>query len=419
MKAVIMEKKQNEYVILCDDGTFRKITGNYVVGQEIEYSDAINASSYKTNSHIKSTAKNHLKLKYKYFASIAAAAIIFLGIGAYQVVFACSYVTLDVNPSIEYTLNRLNRVIAVTALNDDASDVVESLSSSGITMSTLEDAIDITIDELQSRGYLTDDEGAVLIDIVSDNENVQQSLQEDVSSTDIFNSESTSVVCLSSEISDRTTAAEQGISTGRYEVMLETENIPAVDTEDQSATDSYTYLDSDSNINLDNDSEKSFTKTANQIPTDGNLIDAYRNASVSDLINDLAEKSVPTINNYGISSDNDQSEDIDNTTDSSSETNGPDVNSDSESKNDFENGISSDENMDSLPDNSTNGNVESDQNNSNNSELPSAPENDFNEDSAPQENFPGTEGNNDSSDMLPDGNTFDKKGADRTGGPLR
>ncbi len=203
MKAVVMEKKNNECAILCDDGTFRKIKGNYEVGEKIDYKPK---ASF---------------VNIKYLAGLAAAMLIFFGAGTYELAFSCSYVTVDVNPSIEYELNRINRVIGVTALNDDATAIVDTLYDSGIRFSALNEAIDMTVDELKSRGYLLEDDNTMLVDVVADDEERSTDLEVSVAESSAYNSEDTTVICLKSTKEVREEAKKNGISAGRYEVMIE------------------------------------------------------------------------------------------------------------------------------------------------------------------------------------------------------
>ena len=156
---------------------------------------------------------------YRLFLPYVAAAVIIVlaGLGyTYEAVLAYSYVTVDVNPSIEYTLNRLNRVINVVALNEDATEIVDSLDST-IKNKTLSDALAETITVLKDNNYLSDEDASILIDVATENDNVSQKLTSDVAvvleNTDI------SVCTLHSDKETRSEALESGMSTGRYEAM--------------------------------------------------------------------------------------------------------------------------------------------------------------------------------------------------------
>ena len=79
----------------------------------------------KTFDKIVSTKKKRTTpLIYKSASLVAVLAFMILG-GIY--VTPTSYISIDINPSIELAVNRFNRVIDVTASNQDADEIVDSV----------------------------------------------------------------------------------------------------------------------------------------------------------------------------------------------------------------------------------------------------------------------------------------------------
>ena len=69
--------------------------------------------------------------KFQRFSlAVAAAAFIFLiGAGSFQMYFSeSSYIDMDVNPSIELSVNRFDRVIRMSAYNKDGKEVLSELN---------------------------------------------------------------------------------------------------------------------------------------------------------------------------------------------------------------------------------------------------------------------------------------------------
>ena len=229
MHAIVMEKKKRICAVLCDDGCFRKIAGNFDVGQEI----SVIADS-PTTCHIRGKKNMHQSM-YRLFLPYAAAALIIIAAGLsymYETALAYSYVTVDVNPSIEYTLNRLNRVINVTALNDDATSIVENLNGS-IKNKSLSDALSETVAVLQENNYLLGDDASILIDVVPGSERSYSDLSGDISET--FDDSNISLCLLESDIASRQEAIDSGMSTGRFEAMKQ-----IADSSPDNETDSFT-----------------------------------------------------------------------------------------------------------------------------------------------------------------------------------
>ena len=215
MKAVVLETRKNEAAVLCKDGQIVKIRRKgLVAGQTIELSDA----------EIRQDKKVVFYKKLRQYGSVAAAAALLLGFGGnhiYNTAIACSYVSLDINPSIEYTLNRQDCVLDVTAVNEDAEEIVEQLKEQGIKKESLADAISMTADLLQENGYITEAEtDYILINVASDSDKRSETLKKEAQSVfDKINTENEDNIHLTmteSTISERKEARSQGVSAGEY-----------------------------------------------------------------------------------------------------------------------------------------------------------------------------------------------------------
>ncbi|NYB72553.1 hypothetical protein HZF24_00200 [Sedimentibacter hydroxybenzoicus DSM 7310] len=134
MKAVVVEIKDKFVAVLSDDGCISKIKNkNYIIGQEI-------------------ILKNNLKY-IKIAASSAACLILFITpVWAYLTPY--SYVSLDINPSFEFSINRFDRVLQVNAINDDGRDTVEHIDISKLKNKEIGEAVKNVLTELKGQGYL-------------------------------------------------------------------------------------------------------------------------------------------------------------------------------------------------------------------------------------------------------------------------
>ncbi len=106
---------------------------------------------------------------------VAAAAVILLvgiclvGYGSWQQVV--TIVSIDVNPSIELSLNRYERVVDVRAVNDEAQEIIERIDVMGMTcqdavLQVLDDKCIVrAVDQGISEGY-SQEESAVSITVV-------------------------------------------------------------------------------------------------------------------------------------------------------------------------------------------------------------------------------------------------------------
>ena len=111
MKAVIVAVEGRYAAALTQDGRMTRVRNRgYALGQTVE-PEAL-------------TAASPLR-KASAWAAAAAAALVLLGGGGYLYASPYAYVSLDVNPSVEYVLNRFDRVLQATAVNEDGGRVLE------------------------------------------------------------------------------------------------------------------------------------------------------------------------------------------------------------------------------------------------------------------------------------------------------
>lgn len=144
MKAVIVEIKGSDAAALSEDGRISKIKNrNYATGQEIVLRN--------NNKFIK-------------FAASAAASLVLLGTPAWAYLTPYSYVSLDINPSFEFSINRFDRVLNVKAVNDDGAEVVEKISIDNLKNKEIKEAVKNILVGLKDQGYIIEGkEGGVVV----------------------------------------------------------------------------------------------------------------------------------------------------------------------------------------------------------------------------------------------------------------
>ena len=190
MKAVVLETQGKEAAVLVNDGTVRIVRGVYNVGDIIDY---------------------RLRPRFVQWIAAAAAMLILVG-GSTAMWIDRNYVTyaevsLDVNPSIVYSLNKRDRVLDVRAVNDDAESIVKALEQEGVRFSPLSDAVEKTMGILDKQGYMdesTDD--YVLINVSADNEGRQKRLSDEVETAMTATLEQNHTIEYRIDHSDRKTA---------------------------------------------------------------------------------------------------------------------------------------------------------------------------------------------------------------------
>jgi hypothetical protein len=204
MKMLIVDIRGGVAVALRDDGTFVKVPqrGNRI-GQTIRENDRRTAAR-----------------RFPRFIAACIAFTLLLGAaGAAAVELPYSYVTMDVNPSVQYTLNVFDRVISVEAVNDDAREIVETLNAEPVQLLRLADAIEKTIDQCRDSGYLyRDAEDYIVLSVAARSAGKTNNLSDALSGAEYGNGLISAEV-VPTTITDMKQAGLQGTTPGKLRII--------------------------------------------------------------------------------------------------------------------------------------------------------------------------------------------------------
>lgn len=110
-------------------------------------------------------------------AAACALLTVFLCIGSYVLLWMpVAYVSIDVNPSLELELNRLDRVISVRAYNEDGERIAGTVSVKGMPY---EKAIETIVDSEEMQPYLTQD-AALTFTVATDSPGKEERLLSEI-----------------------------------------------------------------------------------------------------------------------------------------------------------------------------------------------------------------------------------------------
>lgn len=151
MKAIVTQIKGSKAVLLRQDGMFvRAANRGYRVGQQIS------VQPERRRALRPALAAACLMIVVFSAASVAAWTLPF------------SYISVDVNPSLQMTLNWFDRVLSVEAVNTDAQEIVGKLVEEGIEKQPVASAIQMIYAALENGEYLTGEaENDVVVAVAS------------------------------------------------------------------------------------------------------------------------------------------------------------------------------------------------------------------------------------------------------------
>ena len=205
MKAVIVEIRGETAAALGRDGSVFKVKNrSYAVGQTID------------------VRRGGLSRQLAVLAAAAAAVFLIVGAGIHTYLSPYSLVSLDVNPSLQYTLNRLGLVLSVEAVNGDGDELLQEVGA--LNNRSIEDAITITVKQIAEDGYFDGEEpGGMVIAASSHDEQEAARLAENVKETAIRatqESEKKVVVAAVTVAEEKVQAAKElGVSPGKLTLV--------------------------------------------------------------------------------------------------------------------------------------------------------------------------------------------------------
>lgn len=145
------------------------------------------------------------------FVSLCAMLVLILGGGSYFLLgIPVSYVSIDVNPSIELALNRVDRVISAESYNEDGTIVLDATSVQGMLYT---EAIEQLVESEAMQPYLSENAGLTFT-VASDSDRKENMLLAGIESTS--GCQKHGGLGFGADIGTLQEAHESGLSLGKY-----------------------------------------------------------------------------------------------------------------------------------------------------------------------------------------------------------
>lgn len=170
--------------------------------------------------------------KRMHFAGYAVASLLCLlmltGFGSYRVYMKpVAAISIDINPSMEWEVNRFDRVISVTYYNRDARNAASHLN---LMHKKYDDAMDLLLTSQEMSGYLAED-ALIDISVTSDNETKRAEMQ--ARAVQCAGKYCNQVSHHTGNTEDMDAAHEAGLSFGKYQAFLTLQELdPGITVED-------------------------------------------------------------------------------------------------------------------------------------------------------------------------------------------
>ncbi|MDF2722777.1 MAG: rsgI [Paenibacillus sp.] len=221
-KGIVMEMTEADLVVLTPNGEFKKIPRSgraCQVGEEVLFT----TPPFRLKKPV-------LSAMLSLTAAIVICIVMFTGLGgsfegSRPIV---AYVTLDINPSVEFGIDADNDVQVARGLNDDGISLLESVSVQGKSLSV---ATEQLMKQVEQKGYFKSEEGDVIIsstkvqedapiDEVAVGKIVQDSVAKHIETNHPQTAANIQVTSFVTPTAIREEALNNGVSAGKYAVYL-------------------------------------------------------------------------------------------------------------------------------------------------------------------------------------------------------
>lgn len=280
-KGMIVKIKNSYCIVLTKDGTYHKVPlsgrQHVRVGAEMEF------STFGWSRFIKPALM------------VASFLILIFGFSLYRNVAtpeAFAYVSLDINPSVELTVDKDLKVLNVRPLNGDAEKLLASIQ---VTGSDLYTSVNSILAESVREGYLKPGQKNYVLSTVTvnneaaavkqsggiNNDSLSRNLQTAVQNKGL----DIQIVVLSSDRNTRNEAVRRGLSTGKFVVYKEAVNAGDKVTLKQVKDNSLTQLVTEYKVQLQPNNKKLRVKSVHIPPQTLNNAPDSEDGTPSDINN--------------------------------------------------------------------------------------------------------------------------------------
>jgi hypothetical protein len=163
MKGVVLDIVNKKALILQEDGTVASISNHgYRIGDEIVF---------------RKVSTPHLN----WVAALAASFILLFTVTIYAYYAPAAYISIDVNPSVELTINAFSRVIHVQAMDEPSQLLTNALD---LRNRYVDDAVQLTIRQMDSLSVFSKNEtNYLLVSVAAKNQLRAQEILQKVVNT--------------------------------------------------------------------------------------------------------------------------------------------------------------------------------------------------------------------------------------------
>lgn len=179
-KGIVMQIKDGQAILMTPEGQFLRVPleDGMTIGQEVEVTEVVQSAT-------KRAERSWFRGRWQQTGIVAATLLLAVGFWSSQSSMfvsqtASAYVTVDINPSLELTINEDRDVIGFTPLNEDGKQVLASMNLIG---ESVEEAVEAFTESAREGGFLQDN--AEIVITASAGADSEEAAQDDLNMDDL------------------------------------------------------------------------------------------------------------------------------------------------------------------------------------------------------------------------------------------
>ncbi len=213
-RGIVMENNIDHIIIITNESQYLKLRnkGEINIGKEIVFLEEDIINENKKNSNI------YRGIAAIFLILILSSSLIFpFGFNFLENVQTYAIVSLDINPSLQFEINKKEIVKKVMSLDEDGKSIIDD-SMVGMT---IKDAVLLGVENAIEKEYINEQNNAILIArvVTKDNDGTKSNIQEDIrESIEEKVNEEIELIYISPNKDTIKEAKNNKISVGKYEI---------------------------------------------------------------------------------------------------------------------------------------------------------------------------------------------------------
>jgi hypothetical protein len=244
-KGVVVDSNDDFVTLLTPDGQFlTTVNKGQEIGEEIVFFPPIDErEEAATRTSLMQARKRSVisylsskKAKISTLSLVAIMVIIFTSLPLFQNEKVYAYMSIDINPSFEVSIDEQLRVISLEPMNNEAEQLIKKLPE--WKEKKLDQIVDAILEQSKRDGYIYPGKEILITTVINeDDKSLESKLEDNIEEIESsYEEKDMRVETIETDSETREKAQQQGISMGKYVQLIEKKKLEPKKDANQSET---------------------------------------------------------------------------------------------------------------------------------------------------------------------------------------